>query len=85
MPNDVRNIASASDPLSYEIEQTQNPNLTINAVANPIVEGQSDTVKGIDAAGPRPPAHPLGSHGAPRLHGARHDGHRPPAARTRSR
>ena len=74
MRNDVRNIASASDPLSYEIEQTQNPNLTINAAANPIVEGQADIVKGIDAQGARPPAHPLGSHGAPRLHRARHDG-----------
>ena len=52
MRNDVRNIASASDALSYEIEQTQNPNLTINAAANPIVEGQADIVKGIDAQGP---------------------------------
>ena len=51
MRNDVRNIASASDPLSYEIEQTQNPNLTINAVANPIVEGQTDAINGIDAQG----------------------------------
>ena len=51
MPNDVRNIRSASDPLSYEIEQTQNPSLTINAVANPIVEGQADAIKGIDAQG----------------------------------
>jgi len=49
--NDVRNIDSPSDSLSYEIEQTQNPNLTINAASNPIVEGGSDTVSGVDAAG----------------------------------
>ena len=49
--NDVRNIDSPSDSLSYEIEQTQNPKLTINAASNPIVEGGSDTVSGVDAAG----------------------------------
>jgi hypothetical protein len=49
--NDVRNIASPSDSLSYEIEQAQNPNLTINAQSNPIVESASDTVYGVDAAG----------------------------------
>ena len=49
--NDVRNIASPSDPLSYEIEQTQNPNLTITAQSNPIVTQTSDTISGVDAAG----------------------------------
>jgi hypothetical protein len=48
---DVRNVASPSDTLSYEIEQTQNPSLTIAAAENPIVVGASDTVSGIDAAG----------------------------------
>jgi hypothetical protein len=50
--NDVRNIDSPSDTLSYEIEQTQNPKLTIDAAVNPIVEGASDMVSGVDAAGP---------------------------------
>jgi hypothetical protein len=49
--NDGLNIDSPSDSLSYEIEQTQNPSLTINAGSNPIVEGSSDTVSGVDAAG----------------------------------
>jgi hypothetical protein len=49
--NDVRNIASPSDSLSYEIEQAQNPNLTINAHSNPIVEAASGTVYGVDASG----------------------------------
>ena len=38
--NDVRNIDSPSDSLSYEIEQAQNPNLTIDAAKNPITEGR---------------------------------------------
>lgn len=50
--NDIRNVDSPSDTLSYEIEQTQNPNLTINASSNPIVEGSSDTISGIYVAGP---------------------------------
>src|ERR1019366_2352468 len=49
--NDVRNVASPSDTLSYDIEQTQNPALTIKAQSNPIVEGGGDTVSGVDAAG----------------------------------
>jgi phage protein U len=49
--NDVRNIASPSDTLTYEIEQTQNPSLTINAQNNPIVEADTDTIYGVDAAG----------------------------------
>ena len=50
--NDIRNVDSPSDTLSYEIEQTQNPNLTINARSNPIVEGSSDTISGVYVAGP---------------------------------
>ncbi len=49
--NDGRNIDSPSDTLSYEIEQTQNPALTINAAENPIVEGAGDMITGVDAAG----------------------------------
>ena len=36
--NDGRNVESASDTLSYEIEQTQNPQLTVKASSNPIIE-----------------------------------------------
>ena len=49
--NDVLNVESPSDTLSYEIEQTQNAKLTINAKDNPIVEGSPDTIYGVDAAG----------------------------------
>ena len=38
--NDIRNIDSPSDTLSYEIEQTQNPNLTINAEQQPDRRGK---------------------------------------------
>jgi hypothetical protein len=49
--DDVINVDSPSDTLSYEIEQTQNPNLTIEASANPILEGSHDTISGVDANG----------------------------------
>jgi hypothetical protein len=42
-----RNIKSASNVLSYEISQAQNPALTINASANPIDVGQSVTITGV--------------------------------------
>ncbi len=42
-----RNIASPSEVLTYEISQTQNPALTINASADPIVYGQSVTIGGV--------------------------------------
>ncbi|MGA2470524.1 MAG: hypothetical protein ABSG64_07525 [Solirubrobacteraceae bacterium] len=51
VPNDVKNIASPSETLSYEIEQTQNPNLTIVPKSYVILEGTSDTISGVDAAG----------------------------------
>ncbi|MGD0198500.1 MAG: hypothetical protein ABSC56_11435 [Solirubrobacteraceae bacterium] len=51
VPNDVRNIASPSESLSYEIEQTQNQALTIVPGAYSIDEGQSDTIAGVDAQG----------------------------------
>ena len=51
VPNDARNIASPSETLNYEIEQTQNPALTIVPSAYVIDEGQSDTITGVDAQG----------------------------------
>jgi hypothetical protein len=44
-----RNAASFSNELSYEISQAQNPQLTINASANPIEYGQSVTISGVAA------------------------------------
>jgi len=41
-----RNIPSPSNVLTYEISQAQNPNLTIQASANPISYGQSVTISG---------------------------------------
>jgi hypothetical protein len=48
---DASNIASPSTSLSYEIEQSQNPQLTIVPTAYSILEGASDTISGVDAAG----------------------------------
>jgi len=42
---DVRNIGSASESLSYEIEQTQNPKLTITPTSYSIPEGSGDTIR----------------------------------------
>lgn len=41
-----RNIASASNVLSYEISQAQNPNLTLTPSADPITVGQSVVLTG---------------------------------------
>jgi hypothetical protein len=41
-----RDIPSPSNVLAYEISQAQNPALTINASADPIVYGQSVTISG---------------------------------------
>jgi hypothetical protein len=41
------NIPSPSNVLTYEISQAQNPQLTINASADPIVYGQSVTISGV--------------------------------------
>jgi hypothetical protein len=45
------NIPSPSNILEYEISQAQNPNLTINASADPIAFGQSVTISGVLAHG----------------------------------
>ena len=46
-----RNIASASNVLSYQISQAQNPNLTLNPSADPITVGQSVMLTGTLAGG----------------------------------
>jgi hypothetical protein len=46
------NIASPSSVIPYEIEQAENPALTIESSQNPIETGQSETVSGTLAAGP---------------------------------
>jgi hypothetical protein len=43
---DGLNIASPSDVLAYEIEQAENPALTIESSANPLVIGQPETISG---------------------------------------
>ena len=43
------NVPSESNILEYEISQTQNPSLTINASVDPIVYGQSVTITGVVA------------------------------------
>jgi hypothetical protein len=50
-----RNLASPSNVLEYEIEQAQNPALTIQASANPLTFGQSVSVSGVLAGGPSLP------------------------------
>jgi hypothetical protein len=45
------NAAAASEPLSYEISQAQNPALTIQSSANPIFYGQPVTISGTIAGG----------------------------------
>jgi hypothetical protein len=58
---------SASEVRSYEISQPQNPQLTINASADPISVGQHVTISGRLAGAPRTPvtllAHALGHPG----------------------
>jgi hypothetical protein len=46
-----RNIASASNVLSYQISQAQNPNLTLNPSADPITVGQSVILSGTLSGG----------------------------------
>jgi hypothetical protein len=50
-----RNIPSASNVLEYEISQAQNPALTINASADPILFGQSVSITGTLAGGASQP------------------------------
>jgi hypothetical protein len=49
-----RNAPGASEPLSYEISQQQNPALTIQSSADPIFYGQPVTISGTIAAGSTP-------------------------------
>jgi hypothetical protein len=42
-----RNIPATSSPLTYEISQAQNPELTIEATPDPILEGQSAIISGM--------------------------------------
>lgn len=44
-------MAAASEPLTYEVAQRQNPNLTIEAAPNPLAYGQSVTIHGTVAGG----------------------------------
>ena len=47
--------AAASEPLSYEVPQPQNPQLSIQASADPLVAGQLLTISGVAVAGaPQP-------------------------------
>jgi len=48
---DVDNVASTSSPLSYQISQAQNSNLTIAANPDPITSGGSVTITGTVAKG----------------------------------
>jgi len=51
------NVASPSNTLVYEIEQRQNPSLTINTSADPISYGQSATISGdVGTSGEKVPA-----------------------------
>ncbi len=50
-----RNAPSASNVLSYEITQAQNPRLTILSSTNPISFGQSTTISGVAAGAPNMP------------------------------
>ena len=47
-----RNIASASNTLSYDISQAQNPSLTIFSSADPIPYGGSAVISGVVAGAP---------------------------------
>jgi hypothetical protein len=62
-----RNIPSPSNVLTYEISQAENPNLTIQASADPISYGQSVTISGTAAGVVKAPvtllAHTARQHG----------------------
>ncbi len=45
-PNDPRNIAGQSPSIALTVQQQQNPSFTINASAQPITNGQSETITG---------------------------------------
>jgi hypothetical protein len=46
------NAPSATSPTSYEISQTQNPALTVETSADPLLYGQAATIKGVVAGAP---------------------------------
>jgi hypothetical protein len=50
-----RNLASPSNVLEYQIDQAQNPALTIMASANPVTYGQSVVISGALSGGPSQP------------------------------
>jgi hypothetical protein len=50
-----RNVPSPSEVLTYEISQAQNPQLTINASADPITYGQQVTISGTAPGAPSTP------------------------------
>lgn len=49
VPPRQSNVEAASEPLSYDISQAQNPQLTIQSSADPISSGQSVTITGVAA------------------------------------
>jgi hypothetical protein len=49
------NIVAASEPLTYEVVQPQNPKLTIHSSAAPLAYGQATTIGGIAAEAPNQP------------------------------
>jgi hypothetical protein len=44
-----RNVVAASEPLTYEVAQAQNPKLTISSSAAPVTYGQPTTISGVAA------------------------------------
>jgi hypothetical protein len=48
---DAKNAASASSPFDYQIEQAENPALTITAATNPLPVGSTETISGTLQAG----------------------------------
>jgi hypothetical protein len=48
---DVLNVRSPSEPISLQISQKQNPNLSINSSVDPIAEGGSTTISGTLTSG----------------------------------
>jgi hypothetical protein len=47
-----RNVVAASEPLTYEVVQPQNPKLTIFSSAAPLAYGQTTTISGVAAEAP---------------------------------
>ncbi|HWH12414.1 MAG TPA: hypothetical protein VG165_14895 [Solirubrobacteraceae bacterium] len=48
---DARNLASPSSVLEYQIDQAQNPALTVNVTPDPLTFGQSAAITGVLAGG----------------------------------